>query len=377
MEGTRVPGAGAEEPSGVWGVKRAEGCSGNWRASSAPLCGAASASVYNRTHGKWQAAKRQSEGGRSFYRSAKAAPTRRFHAVYDHVARSDVLWQAWEDARTNRGAPGVDGHTIADVEAAGLGLFLRGLADSLKAGTFRPAPLRWVHIPKPDGRTRPLGIPTVADRVVMAAAKIVLEPIFEADFSPVSFGFRPGRSAIDACEAVRQAANRGNNWGLDADVSDCFGSIDHDALVAQVALSASDRRMLRLLRSWLRVGVMESGEVSDTTSGTPQGSPISPLLANIALTVVDKRGEPVGWHLGVLVRYAAIHDARPLRSAPSAMAITCRWDELADRLYEAYGDIADDIQCYSVVDYWHDEPDAGDQWNDVNRRFRDLVTTRS
>jgi retron-type reverse transcriptase len=211
----------------------------------------------------------------------------------------------------------------------------------------------------------------------MAAAKIVLEPIFEADFSPVSFGFRPGRSAIDACEAVRQAANRGNNWGLDADVSDCFGSIDHDALVAQVALSASDRRMLRLLRSWLRVGVMESGEVSDTTSGTPQGSPISPLLANIALTVVDKRGEPVGWHLGVLVRYAAIHDARPLRSAPSAMAITCRWDELADRLYEAYGDIADDIQCYSVVDYWHDEPDAGDQWNDVNRRFRDLVTTRS
>lgn len=128
---------------------------------------------------------------RVLYRSAKAAPTRRFHALYGHVARSDVLWRAWEAVRANRGAPGVDGQSIADVEAAGVGLFLRGLAESLMAGTYKPSPLRRVHIPKPDGRTRPLGIPTVGDRVVMAAAKIVLEPIFEADFSPVSFGFRP------------------------------------------------------------------------------------------------------------------------------------------------------------------------------------------
>ncbi len=206
--------------------------------------------------------------------------------------------------RTNRGAPGVDGRSIVDVEAAGVGLFLHGLADALKAGTYRPSPLRRVHIPKPDGRTRPLGIPTVADRVVMAAAKIVLEPIFEADFSPVSFGFRPKRSAIDACEAVRQAANRGNNWVLDADVSDCFGSIDHDALMTQVGLRVSDRRMLRLIRCWLRAGVMEGGAVSDTTSGTPQGSPISLLLANIALTVLDKEWERNGRRLGTLVRYA-------------------------------------------------------------------------
>lgn len=241
---------------------------------------------------------------RVLYRSAKAAPTRRFHALYCHVARSDVLWRAWEAVRANRGAPGVDGQSIVDVEAAGVGLFLQGLAESLTAGTYKPSPLRRVHIPKPDGRMRPLGIPTVADRVVMAAAKIVLEPIFEADFSPVSFGFRPKRSAIDACEAVRQAANRGNNWVLDADVSDCFGSIDHDALMTQVGLRVSDRRMLRLLRCWLRAGVMEGGAVSDTTSGTPQGSPISPLLANVALTVLDKRWQREGRHLGVLVRYA-------------------------------------------------------------------------
>jgi RNA-directed DNA polymerase len=180
---------------------------------------------------------------RVLYRSAKSQPERRFHQLFGHVARSDIMWRAWGDVRANRGAPGVDGVTIDDVEAAGVGEFLQRLATALTTGEYRPSALRRVHIPKPGrpGETRPLGIPTVADRVVMAAAKIVLEPIFEADFLPASFGFRPKRSAIDACNRVSMAANRGRDWVLDADVRDCFGSIDHDALMLQVERRVSDR----------------------------------------------------------------------------------------------------------------------------------------
>jgi RNA-directed DNA polymerase len=222
---------------------------------------------------------------RVLYRSAKSDPGRRFHALFDHVARGDILRRAWDDVRANRGAPGVDGLTIAEVEDAGVGSFLQDLSDQLRSGGYRPAPLRRVYVPKAgesaQDASRPLSIPTVADRVVMAAAKIVLEPIFEADFAPVSFGFRPKRSAIDACEVVRKAANRAGNWVLDADVSNCFGSIDHDALMARVGLRVADRRMLRLLRTWLRAGVLEGGVMTDTTSGTPQGSPTTPQTQSI------------------------------------------------------------------------------------------------
>jgi len=246
---------------------------------------------------------------RVLYRSAKEDPARRFHALYGHVVRSDVLARAWEDVRANRGAPGVDGVSITDVEASGVTAFLHELATALGDRTYRPAPLRRVYIPKA-GETardasRPLSIPTVRDRVVMAAAKIVLEPVFEADFLPVSFGFRPKRSAHMACEAIRVEANRGADWVLDADLSNCFGSISHDALMALIERRVSDGDMLKLLRSWLRVGVLENGVVTDTVSGTPQGSPISPVLANVALHVLDEDFmQGGGKRLGVLVRYA-------------------------------------------------------------------------
>lgn len=254
---------------------------------------------------------------RALYRAAKRSATRRFHALYDKVSRKDVLWKAWELVRANRGAAGVDRQSIRAIEEEGVAAFLTQIAQELKQGRYRPYPVKRVYIPKPDGRRRPLGVPAVRDRVVQMAVKIVIEPVFEADFQPCSYGFRPGRSAHDANEVIRKTANQGHDWVVDADIENYFETIDHSKLMEMVAKRISDRRMLKLIRKFLTAGVLVDGKVRAATSGTPQGGVLSPTLANIYLNYLDTVWQRQCRQIGVLVRYA------------DDMVILCRSESLA------------------------------------------------
>jgi RNA-directed DNA polymerase len=213
----------------------------------------------------------------ALYRAAKADPSRRFHALFDKVHRGDVLDRAWEQVRRNRGAAGIDQTTLADVERYGVARLLGELAQDLKERRYRPLPARRVFIPKPgSSQQRPLSIPTVRDRIVQAALKIVLEPIFEADMLDCSFGFRPRRSAHDALQVLIDESWQGRRWVVETDVANCFEAIPHSGLLQAVEERVSDRAVLALLRVLLRAGVMQDGSPQRSEAGTPQGGVMTP-----------------------------------------------------------------------------------------------------
>jgi group II intron reverse transcriptase/maturase len=239
----------------------------------------------------------------ALYRAAKADPSRRFHALFDKVHRRDVLERAWENVRRNCGAAGIDRVTLADAEEYGIARLLGELAAELREGRYRPLPARRVFIPKPGtSKQRPLSIPSVRDRIVQAAAKIALEPIFEAGMLDCSYGFRPGRSAHDALQVLIDESWQGRRWVVETDIANCFEAIGHSRLMQAIEERVCDRAVLSLLRGMLRAGVMEDGSLRRSTAGTPQGGVISPVLCNVCLHRLD-RAWPAEEH-GVLVRYA-------------------------------------------------------------------------
>jgi group II intron reverse transcriptase/maturase len=265
---------------------------------------------------------------------AKSAPPYRFYALYDKVYRADVLWHAWQCCRANGGSAGVDGQTFETIQAYGEGKWLGELAEELRKQTYRPQAVRRVSLPKPDGKQRPLGIPTIKDRVVQTAVLAVLGPIFEADLQPEQYAYRPGRNALEAVQQVQALMNQGHTEVVDADLSGYFDSIPHAELMKAVARRVSDRRLLALVKGWLEMPVEECDERGgqqrttrnrDEGKGTPQGAPLSPLLSNLYM-----RRFILGWkvlgHEGRLdahvVNYADDFVICCRGSAAEALAVT-------------------------------------------------------
>ena len=235
----------------------------------------------------------------ALYRAAKADPGRRFHALYDKIRRRDVLWRAWAAVRRNNGAPGIDKITLAAVEEYGVTRLLDELASELEEHRYRPLPARRVYIPKPGapaGEQRPLSIPTVADRVVEASLKAVLEPIFEADFKPCSYGFRPNRRAQDAIAEIHHYGTSGYRWVLECDIKACFDEISHVALMDRLRARIKDKRVCALVKAFLKSGVLtELGDREETLTGTPQGGILPRCSLTVALSALDDHFDRQ-WH---------------------------------------------------------------------------------
>jgi len=253
---------------------------------------------------------------RKLYLKAKHQPTFRFYSLYDKVYRSDVLQHAYERVRQNKGSPGIDGETFESIETGiGRTAYIQEIQKTLKAKTYRAMPVKRVEIPKSNGETRPLGIPCIKDRIVQMAVKLIIEPIFEADFSPHSYGFRPKRSAHQAMDDIKDGLLKGYTHVIDADLSKYFDTIPHDKLQKTVAERIVDSQLLSLLKQWLKVRIIKVENGKETTvgggkktrKGTPQGGVISPLLANIYLNILDRiwdRNQLAEKHKARLVRYA-------------------------------------------------------------------------
>jgi group II intron reverse transcriptase/maturase len=225
---------------------------------------------------------------RKLYCAAKSDPNRRFGILFDKVIRTDILETAWKMVRANKGSAGADRQSFEDIEARGVENFLNSLRQELVEGTYRPQPVLRRFIPKANGKMRPLGIPTIKDRVAQMAVKLVIEPLHEADFQDFSYGFRPKKSAHQAIAEVRKFINFGCHDVIEVDLKSFFDTIPHDKLMALVARRVSDPRVLKLLWAWLKVGVVSENGISRSLIGTPQGGVISPLLANIFLNEVDR-----------------------------------------------------------------------------------------
>ena len=256
---------------------------------------------------------------------AKDDPKRKFHSLRDKVYRMDFLERAWHDVKTNRGSPGPDGISIPEIEAQGAEQLLLQLQKELRAGNYKPGPILRVYIPKPNGGKRPLGIPNVRDRIVQASVKLLIEPIFEVDFLPCSYGFRPGKSAKGATKEIYKWLNYGHTYILDADIEHCFDEIPHNKLLDAVSRRISDKYVLKLISMWLKSSILENGSLRKIKKGTPQGGVISPLLANIYLDQLDK-----WWVQQGMTRKSGC-DARMVRYADDIVILSSKPTDIPEK----------------------------------------------